>query len=91
VIDWESAAIASPLVDPGQLFRYLGRYDAAFVAEFERGYREAGGTLPEGWLRTARLLDATAIVDILDERRELPGVFADCRKMLAELVADRAS
>ena len=91
VIDWESAAIASPLVDPGQLFRYLGRYDAAFVAEFERGYREAGGALPEGWLRTARLLDATAIVDILDEARELPGVFADCRKMLAELVADRAS
>ncbi len=91
VIDWEAAAIASPLVDLGQLFRYVGRYDAAFVADFERGYREADGELPEGWLRTARLLDATSVVDILDEPRELPGVFAECRRLLADLVAAPAS
>jgi aminoglycoside phosphotransferase (APT) family kinase protein len=91
VIDWEAAAIASPLVDLGELFRYAGRYDAAFVAEFERGYREAGGALPDGWMLDARLLDATVIVDLLDEARELPGVFADCRKLLAKLAADLAS
>lgn len=91
VIDWEAAAIASPLLDVGQLFRYRGRYDAAFVDEFERGYREAGGSLPDDWLRTARLLDAMAIIDLLDEPGELPGVFADCRKLLATLAVDLAS
>lgn len=91
VIDWETAAIASPLVDLGELFRHPARHDAAFVAGFERGYREAGGVLPDGWLRTARLLDATTIVDVLDEPRELPGVFADCRELLARLAADLAA
>lgn len=90
VIDWEAAASASPLVDLGALFRFAGRYDAEFVAAFERGYREAGGVLPEDWLRTARLLDATALVDVLDEPRELPGVFADCRMLVAKLAGELA-
>src|SRR6185295_17806833 len=88
VIDWEAAAASSPLVDIGSLFRYTQRYDAEFRGAFERGYREADGTLPDHWWLTARLLDATGLVDILDEDRELPGVFADCRMLLAKLVAD---
>lgn len=91
VIDWEAAAIASPLLDIGQLFRYAGRFDAAFLDDFERGYREADGSLPEDWLRTARLLDAITIVDLLDDAAELPGVYADCRKLLAKLAVDLAS
>jgi aminoglycoside phosphotransferase (APT) family kinase protein len=91
VIDWEAAWIASPLADLGQLFRDAGRHDAAFLAEFERGYREAGGVLPDGWLYTARLLDAMTVVDLLDEARELPGVFADCRRLLTQLVTTRAA
>jgi aminoglycoside phosphotransferase (APT) family kinase protein len=91
VIDWESAAAGSPLVDVGSLFRHAARYDATFRAEFERGYREAGGTLPEDWERTARLLDAVRMIDMLDEERELPGVYADCRMLLAKLVADLAT
>ncbi|MGN6106281.1 MAG: phosphotransferase family protein [Kofleriaceae bacterium] len=88
LIDWESAAGGSPLVDLGALFREAQRFDSAFVATFERGYREADGALPVGWWLTARLLDALGIVDILDENRELPGVFADGRRVLAKLIAD---
>jgi aminoglycoside phosphotransferase (APT) family kinase protein len=88
VIDWEAATCASPLVDIGSVFRYSQRYDAQFAADFERGYREADGTLPEDWLRTARLVDALWLVEMLDEPRELPGVYADCRMLVAKLVAD---
>jgi aminoglycoside phosphotransferase (APT) family kinase protein len=88
VIDWEAATCASPLVDIGSVFRYTQRYDAQFAADFERGYREADGTLPEAWLHTARLVDALWLVEMLDERRELPGVYADCRMLVAKLVAD---
>ncbi|MEO8701759.1 MAG: aminoglycoside phosphotransferase family protein [Kofleriaceae bacterium] len=90
VIDWEAATTGSPLVDLGGLFRYSARYDDAFRAEFERGYLEASGTLPDGWYLTARLLDAVRVIDMLDVARELPGVFADCRMLLAKLVADLA-
>jgi fructokinase len=88
VLDWEAAGAGSPLVDLGSLVRHADRYDAAFRAAFERGYREADGTLPDDWWRTARLLDATWLIETLDEDRELPGVFADCRMLLAKLVAD---
>lgn len=88
VIDWEAASCASPLVDVGSLFRYSTRYDTRFIADFERGYREADGTLPDDWLRTARLIDALWLVEMLDEPHELPGVHADCRMLIAKLVAD---
>lgn len=88
VIDWEATSTGSPLLDIGSLFRFASRFDAQFRAAFERGYREADGTLPEGWLLTARLLDATWLVDTLDEPREFPGVYADCRMLLAALAKE---
>jgi aminoglycoside phosphotransferase (APT) family kinase protein len=91
VIDWESAGTGSPLVDVGSLFRYAPRYDETFRLEFERGYREAGGELPDDWYRTSRTLDAFRMIDTLDGIRELPGVFADCRMLLAKLAADLAA
>ena len=90
VIDWEATSTSSPFLDLGSLFRYADRYDPAFVTAFERGYREADGSLPDHWLRTARLLDATWLVDTLDEPREFPGVYADCRMLLAKLAAELA-
>ena len=88
VIDWEATSTGSPLLDLGSLFRYVDRFDAEFRASFERGYREADGILPAGWLLTARLLDATWLIDTLDEPREFPGVYADCRMLLAKLAKD---
>lgn len=92
VIDWETTTTASPLVDIGSLFRYSRRYDAAFCEAFAAGYRDAGGELPPGWLRTARLLDATWLVDMLnDENEHHPEVMADCRQLVFNLVAEVAA
>lgn len=91
VIDWEATTTGSPLIDLGSLFRYSHRYTPTWIDTFERGYREADGTLPDGWLKIARLLDATWQVEMLDETRELPGVFADCKEILARLASDLAS
>lgn len=88
VIDWESAGTGSELVDVGSLFRFAPRYDDTFVSEFERAYVEAGGTLPDGWFVTARLIDSFRLIDTLDGLRELPGVYQDCRMLLTKLVGD---
>jgi Ser/Thr protein kinase RdoA (MazF antagonist) len=88
VIDWESAGTGSPLVDIGSLFRYAPRYDETFRLEFERGYKESNGELPENWYLIARLLDAFRLIDTLDGPRELPGVYQDCRMLLTKLVGD---
>ncbi|NVB79917.1 MAG: aminoglycoside phosphotransferase family protein [Kofleriaceae bacterium] len=88
IIDWETTTTSSPLADVGSLFRYSQRYDGDFVVAFERGYRDAGGELPDDWLLTARLLDATWLVDMLDDEGDHPQVFEDCVRLVATLVAD---
>ena len=88
VIDWDAAAIASPLWDVGSLFRYASRYPLDFRERFARAYRAAGGRLPDEWWRLSRLIDATRVVRILGEEHELPVVFDECRSIVADLIAD---
>jgi aminoglycoside phosphotransferase (APT) family kinase protein len=88
LIDWETTTTGSPLVDIGSLFRYSRRYDQAFCEAFATGYRDAGGDLPNDWLMTSRLLDATWLVDMLDDEQEHPAVFNDCKKLVANLVSE---
>jgi aminoglycoside phosphotransferase (APT) family kinase protein len=88
LIDWEAAFSGSSLWDVGSLFRCPRRYSEIFRQRFERGYRDVGGALPEDWLRTARLLDATRLVATLNEERELPVVFAECRELIEAMVTE---
>jgi len=88
IIDWETATTSSPLFDIGSLMRYGDRHDRAWLEAFERGYRDNGGDLPEGWNRWARLLDSLDLVELLDEEQGLQVLFDDCRTLIAKLVAD---
>ena len=89
LIDWETTTTGSPLFDVGSLFRYATRHDASFREAFARGYAEAASEeLPEQWLLTARLLDATWLVDLLDDEQAIPQVFDDCRRLIVQLVDD---
>lgn len=88
LIDWEAAFSGSSLWDVGSLFRYSRRYSETFRQLFERGYRDAGGALPEDWLRTARLLDATIQVATLNEEAEWPVVFATCRELIKAMIVE---
>lgn len=88
LIDWEKAFSGAALWDVGRLFRYAKRYSETFRRRFERSYCDAGGTLPEDWWRTSSLLDATESVAILSEEQELPIVFAECRELVAAVIAD---
>ncbi|HKP74777.1 MAG TPA: aminoglycoside phosphotransferase family protein [Longimicrobiaceae bacterium] len=86
VVDWETAGAGSALWDVGSLFRYPHRYSAEFRDAFARGYRAAGGELPRGWWRLARLLDSTRQVATLAKAGELPTVFAECRELVEAIV-----
>jgi hypothetical protein len=88
VIDWETTTTGSALFDIGSLFRYSRRHDAAFIANFEKGYRSAGGDLPADWCRVARLLDVTWLIDVLDDEREVAALMQDCRVLVTQLIDD---
>jgi len=62
VLDWEFAVAGSPLTDVGHFLRY----DSPGVeAAFLRGFVEAGGELREGWRLVTRLIDFSALCEIL--------------------------
>jgi aminoglycoside phosphotransferase (APT) family kinase protein len=63
-IDWERACAGTPLVDIGHVLRYEGDETAVHL---ERGFIASGGTLPKGWLRLARLIDAVLLLGALTE------------------------
>lgn len=87
LIDWDGSFFGSSLWDVGSLFRYVKRYTPAFRERFAAGYRAAGGSLPPDWWAAARPLDATPLVGVLSDTRDLPTVHAECRDLLGELVA----
>lgn len=91
VIDWEEAAKGSPLWDVGGLFRYHRRYSEEFRRLFAQGYEAAGGRLPPDWCMVARTIDSVRLVDILNEERELPGVYAECIELIQSILAGLAS
>lgn len=71
IIDWEFAFFGSPLIDIGHFLRYERPEEPLREPHFSRGYLEGGGTLPTNWRELARVLDLTALVELLT-RPELP-------------------
>jgi aminoglycoside phosphotransferase (APT) family kinase protein len=71
VLDWEFAFSGSPLLDVGNFLRYEPRARPLREPHFSRGFIECGGKLPENWWHVARVIDLTALCDLLT-RDELP-------------------
>jgi aminoglycoside phosphotransferase (APT) family kinase protein len=73
VLDWEFACAASPLLDFAIFLRDERARPAGFGDSFAEAYRVAGGRLPEGWRRLARLIDLLNLMQLLaspGERRD---------------------
>jgi aminoglycoside phosphotransferase (APT) family kinase protein len=79
VLDWEFAVSGSPLGDLGNFLRFERALRPIAEPHFSAGYGHAGGALPPGWRRLARVLDAAAICESLT-RSQLPDT------VVAELV-----
>ena len=83
VLDWEFAAVTSPLFDLGNLLRYSDRLAPAFEQGAIAGYTSGGGILPPDWKRVIRLMDLVNLLTFLDTPDDTP----DTRDpMIAEVV-----
>lgn len=87
VIDWEFAFSGSPAFDFGNLLRPPVGEQAAFVEGLLRGYRDAGGTVPEDWRRIARVADLYSWADFLGRPDPGTAVIADARRMIEATIA----
>lgn len=65
VLDWEFAFSGSPLIDVGHFLRYEKTSSPLREPHFSRAFVENGGTLPDNWRNVSRLIDLTALVELL--------------------------
>ncbi len=65
ILDWEFAFSGTPFADFGNLLRNPLGASLSFVNGLTRGYKEAGGTLPDNWRKMSLLCDLTAWVEFL--------------------------
>jgi fructokinase len=71
IIDWEFAFSGSPLVDVGHFLRYERAACPLREPEFSLAFIENGGTLPNDWRKLVKLIDLTALCEMLT-RDSLP-------------------
>jgi aminoglycoside phosphotransferase (APT) family kinase protein len=82
VLDWEFACAASPLLDFAIFLRDEAVRPAGFGDAFATAYRAAGGALPIGWRRPARLIDLLNLLQLLEWAGEAAA--ADLRRAVAD-------
>lgn len=85
-LDWEFTFAWSRLFDLGQLFRRDLDLPAAFEPAVVAGYSAAGGTLPLGWKRMAKLLDLVNLCDFLSQPNRGGSMYADVTRLVRQLV-----
>jgi len=73
VLDWEFAVSGSPLIDIGHFLRYERAARPVLEPHFSNGYREAGGVLTKDWRRLSRLIDLSALCEMLTHE-QLPAM-----------------
>lgn len=89
VLDWEFAIAGSPLVDIGHFLCYECVSRPTVEPHFSNGYLKGGGTLPHGWRRLSRAIDATALCESLTHDALPEEVVAELIELVRATVEDR--
>jgi aminoglycoside phosphotransferase (APT) family kinase protein len=82
VLDWEFACAASPLLDFAIFLRDERSRPAGFGDALAAAYCAAGGSLPDGWRRLARLIDLLNMLQLLEWSGK--AAVADLRGLVSE-------
>lgn len=87
LLDWEFALSAIPAMDFATLLRPGVADLPGFSAGLERGYRDAGGWLPQGWQQIAQVADLFAWADMLSRPEADAALDRDARRVMRRLVS----
>ncbi|HXW56178.1 MAG TPA: aminoglycoside phosphotransferase family protein [Candidatus Cybelea sp.] len=89
VLDWEFAISGSPLTDVGHFLRYERSSRPIVEPHFSKGYSHAGGRLPDGWRRLARVIDLIALCESLTRDLLPDHIVAELVELVSATVEDR--
>jgi len=74
VLDWEFAHSGDPLLDFGTIIRHYNKIPLE-ISSLERGYTDAGGSLPKRWVQRARVLDFLNYVQLMNSKLDRPKMY----------------
>jgi aminoglycoside phosphotransferase (APT) family kinase protein len=89
VLDWEFAVSSSPLADLGHFLRYESHTRPFAEPHFSDAYVRAGGVLPHGWRRVARLVDLAGLCESLTHEQLPDSVVAELVELVRATVENR--
>jgi aminoglycoside phosphotransferase (APT) family kinase protein len=88
VLDWEFSFSGTPFFDFGNLLRAPVGELPGIEDSIERGYKNAGGTLPEKWRKMSKLTDLTAWLDFLARESAGPQLISDAQAQISKTIAE---
>jgi aminoglycoside phosphotransferase (APT) family kinase protein len=89
ILDWEDGFSGSPLWDAARFICYERRARPCREPHFSRGFRDAGGSLPENWEGFARAVNAIGIAKALS-LPDTPELFIpELTSLIAAILDDR--
>lgn len=89
VIDWEFAFSGSPLIDVANFLRYERRASPLREPHFSQGFVEHGGKLPRDWRHVVRVIDLTALCEMLTRDEKLDHIVIELLDLIQATLADR--
>jgi len=89
ILDWEFAVSGPPPIDLGHFLRYECASRPLLEPHFSEGFLQAGGSLPEGWRRAARVVDSIALCESLTHDTLPAAVVAELLELVRSTVEDR--
>lgn len=88
VIDWEFAISGTPFFDLGNLLRPPLGEIPGMESAVERGYRNAGGELPNEWRKMSKLTDLTAWLEFLTRKNAGVNLISDCKRQICKTMSE---
>jgi fructokinase len=90
VLDWEFAVSASPLIDLGHMLRYERAARPLLEPHFSKGFTDAGGVLREDWRHLSKILDLSALCEVLTRDPLPPEIVAELIELVGATVSPSA-
>lgn len=89
VLDWEFAYSGCSLSDVGHALRYERQPRPRMEPHFSAGFRENGGVLPDKWREISRVMDLTALVEMLTRPALPEAVIPEIVELITATVENR--
>ena len=89
ILDWEFSLSSTYLLDVGLFLRFSERLPVCYEQNFIKGIEDYSGALPEGWKKTAKLMDLLCLLQLAyyNPREQRPNMHNDVMSLIQNILS----